>query len=189
MNDIATDLKQYIGDKSTIYNGLGSQNIEIYHTIPYLMGTWTDGKHEEIFYVSKSHNNGFKNVDGSNMKMDQVRYKNFTDMFMEICSIEGYQRAFNYLLNIQKVCNRTIDDCKKLLDSKIATTVQFKYIKKNLEKVIRKSQQVLHEQKKMLKAEENDVSMLYVSTTQKSIYSQTMRVARAIRILKTIDVL
>lgn len=184
MENIAADLKPYVGAKSTTYNGLGSQNIEIYHTIPYLMGTWTDGEYEEIYYVSKSHNDGFRN-----MKMDQVRYKNFTDMFMEVCSIEGYKEAFRYLLNIQKVCNRTISDCEILLNNKSATDVQFKYIKDNLEKIIRKSQSVLHEQKKMLKKEENDVSMLYVTTTQKSIYSQTKRVARAIRLLKAVGTL
>ena len=189
MNNVAIDLKPFVGAKSTIYNGLGSQDIEIVHTIPYLMGIWRDGEHEEIFYVSKSYNNGFKNIDGSNMKMDQVRYKNFTDMFMEVCSIEGYHRAFQYILNIQKVCNRSINDCQQLFNYKVITKEQNKYIKDNLDKVIRRCQSVLYERKKMLKAEKNDVSMLQVTTTQQSIYSQTKRVARSIRLLKVVGVL
>jgi len=71
-------INDLIGSASTIYSGFGYEDIEIYHTIPYFIGVWTDGQHEEVFYASGSLNNNFytwENNSISYIKMDQVKYK------------------------------------------------------------------------------------------------------------------
>ena len=103
---------------------------------------------------------------------------------LEKAAKEGHIRASQYLINIQKVANRAIKDCKDMLDLGKCKDVQFCYIYNNLHKLISKCQQVLRLNKEILASKGKSVVGFAVSTTQISNNSQLERVMRAIRILK-----
>tara|TARA_Y100000590_G_C15733155_1_gene1017746 strand:- start:1960 stop:2538 length:579 start_codon:yes stop_codon:yes gene_type:complete len=179
-----------IGSTSTIYSGFGYNDIEIYHTIPYFIGTWTDGEHEEIFYCSGSLNNNFyawKDNSITYIKMDQVQYISIDDMYLEKAAFDGHIRASQYLINIQKVANRAIKDCDDMRKLGKCKESQYLYIYNNLHKLISKCQQVLRMHKEILASKGKSVVGFAVTTNQISKNSQLERVMRAIRILKKIN--
>jgi hypothetical protein len=187
----ASDLDSIVGDESTVYSGLGPQDVLIRHAIPYMIGVWSPPKEEIkkgakpiVFYASKSLNRGFKKK-GKQIKFDAVQYSTVEELFIKTSedANEGHRGAFRYLNNIQRVAMRCVTDCKAMLDSNVINKKQFEYMEKYLDMLIEDCQDTLRLHKEILHHEGKSLVGLSISPREESGKSQRFRMARALRLL------
>ena len=120
------------------------------------------------------------------MKMHQVIKKDFVTIFFEKMEKDGnnHRDAFRYLLNIQGVANRMINDVKQMYGSKKVTRDQAIFINEQMQILLKRNREVLRSQKTILERMGYDVTLLGTVNKIPSKVCQKIRIARALRLLK-----
>ena len=96
----------------------------------------------------------------------------------------NYRDAFRYLLNIQGVANRMINDVKQMYGSKKVTRNQAIFINEQMQILLKRNREVLRSQKTILERMGYDVTLLGTTNKIPSKVCQKIRIARALRLLK-----
>ena len=177
-------IEELIGNYQEEYDYHGTPVLMTY-SVPFFMSVVENGKQKDVFYASYSKNRGF-----GTKKMNEVIQQDFNSAFMETFENTGdYLQSFRYLLNIQKVANRVIDDLRKLYNCKKITNNQAVYIHDQMQILIKKNRDVCRTQKSILETLGYDVNKISCSSGSSSKVCQQLRISRAIRLLRLLKVL